>query len=163
MAVLKSDRHSLFILQFLSHFAHRFQIANWLADQFLGFIQCGRKQRRERKQLRFVKGNCIRTQKEIATGCDHHRIDDERNAIVDLTNRIDNCASDRFDDSDRIEQPCLGGSNWEISGEYSDLFVHSLATDWLDPRNFPWSFRGDTGDSRQAVNTERRKSFKVGL
>jgi hypothetical protein len=43
------------------------------------------------------------------------------------------------------------------------LFVHDLATDWLDPGNFPGCFRDDAGDSRQAVNAERRKSFKVGL
>src|SRR5947207_2550631 len=115
MAALQQDRHAILLLQFLSGFAHRFQIANWLADQCSSFFEVWDEQRRQWKQFRFVKGNCIRTQKEIATGCDHHRIDDEWNAIVDFTNRVDNCARDHFDDSDRVEQPCLGGSNWEMS------------------------------------------------
>jgi len=137
---------------------HCGQISNRMAQQPCCLVQVGRDQGREREKIALVNLDCLGLEQDVTTGCNHDWIDDYSAPFCFAQTphhlRNDFCVA---------KQTGLDRSDRKTFQQKLDLLAHDFRIGRLDPRDFPWCFRDDTGDCGKSVNAERGKRFQVRL
>src|SRR5437868_11805201 len=161
MAALQQHGGAILVRERLRCLGHRKCVADFSSDQQPRFVQIRRDKRCEWKSFVLVTVYSCALEKTVASGCNHHRIDYQRNPLRKQPLHTCYCFCDGAHGLTGAKQTSLDRADPEVFCKHLDLLANNGRTDWLDLRNLTRDL-GDNAGHRDRKST-RLKSSHVSI